>query len=266
MGVLWGAARRPENTFFRVVWFPGIQVSRALDRSFHENADMRSYLSILGDSTCIRRSAFSHFPPPCSRRHDNMAHFARAQHFRSILKWTFAAFACLLIAACSVTMEARSDAACTPTNNVIRDGSECGGGVRGTVSQAVSPTSLSVYDLKIDLSDSTVLVESTDGWASITVKKVDGSIAATTAQWSRVGSELVLSDPIAVQAWLAGMQQNIEEFTLDINDIEVAGSEGTNVFSMEFMYQDEVIDGASTSWYSSGSSCEGMFPDPQLCF
>ena len=228
---------------------------------------MRSYLSILGDSTCIRRSAFSHFPPPpCSRRHDNMAHFARAQHFRSILKWTFAAFACLLIAACSVTMEARSDAACTPTNNVIRDGSECGGGVRGTVSQAVSPTSLSVYDLKIDLSDSTVLVESTDGWASITVKKVDGSIAATTAQWSRVGSELVLSDPIAVQAWLAGMQQNIEEFTLDINDIEVAGSEGTNVFSMEFMYQDEVIDGASTSWYSSGSSCEGMFPDPQLCF
>lgn len=201
--------------------------------------------------------------PPLSRK---IRHSPRALRNSSVPKWAFALLACSLIAACSITVEPVSDAACTPTNNVIREGSECGGGLRGTVSQAVSPTSLSVYDLKIDLSDSTVLVESTDGWASITVKKVDGSIAATTAEWTRVGSELIFSDPAAVEAWLAGIQQNIEEFTLDINDIEVTESEGTNVFSMEFIHEEEIVDGASTSWYSSGSSCEGIFPDPQLCF
>lgn len=110
-------------------------------------------------------------------------------------------------------------------------------------------------------------VDSASGWSTISVKLEDGSLASTSAQWTKVGSELVLTSPAVVENWLDSLDSNITEFDISLLNIDVTEQVGTNVFSAEFKIDQQVIDGASTSWYASpNSGCGGIFPDPQLCF
>jgi len=125
---------------------------------------------------------------------------------------------------------------------------------------------LDAYLISLDLSDSTVLVESVSGWATLSVKLEDGTLASTSAEWSRNGSEIVLTSPSSLEFWLDNLQSDITEFEVNVQDIEVIENDGTNVFSVQFEYDQEVLAGASTSWYESpNSGCDGIFPDVQLC-
>lgn len=135
-----------------------------------------------------------------------------------------------------------------------------------TFTNSVSPTALNASLISLDLKESTVEVDSATGWATISIKLDDGSAASKSVEWTIIDSEILINSPASVESWLDSFGSYIKEFDLTIQDIHVSETEGTNVFSAEFEYDQEVLEGASTSWYASSSSCDGIFPEEQLCY
>jgi len=82
----------------------------------------------------------------------------------------------------------------------------------------------------------------------------------------KVNNELIPADINALENWLGQYSDSIQELEIDIADIYAGQIEGTNTFTAEAEYNDVVQSGDSVSWYQAPSNCEGLYPNPQLCF
>lgn len=145
-------------------------------------------------------------------------------------------------------------------HNEAQDRSDCGLGPRVFWElKSVPPTVKSNFDaglFSVDLSQSNVPIDSTSGYATVTLDLADGSTVANSFQWIRVGDEFVAANPSAINAWLQPYLPDLEEADADI-DFVTGSDAGANVVVAELKYAGALHGGASSSWCSGGGGGGG---------
>ncbi|MFU8831979.1 MAG: hypothetical protein ACNA7J_07455 [Wenzhouxiangella sp.] len=144
----------------------------------------------------------------------------------------------------------------------------CGVGVIIEPGKFKTQGDLSLLDLtnvKIDLSKSTVVINSSGGWGSLVITLADSSIVATSFQWENDGDSIIFSDLIALESLVLQYADQVQKVTIEVDNIEVESTDSVNTFVAEVKVASVVVSGLSESWYIEDGSCGGIFPEPQLC-
>lgn len=77
-------------------------------------------------------------------------------------------------------------------------------------------------------------------------------IAANTFQWHRTGSSIRLSNPVAVNQWLASVGGSADAVTASLHPFQTFGGQGMNLLQASFRYGGIQVASSSAGWYSSG--------------
>lgn len=121
-------------------------------------------------------------------------------------------------------------------------------------------------ELTADLSGSSVEIASSSGWARLSLKLADGRTVARSFQWVRTGDLLKFAAPSTVENWFNQYSLVVDEASVVADDIRVTEHSSANLYVTETYYDSTFVTGMSESWYSSSGGCEGVFPEPQLCY
>lgn len=91
-----------------------------------------------------------------------------------------------------------------------------------------------------------------------TIKLVDsanGTIHASRAfPWSRVGSNLVLTNPDSVNDWAYAAAAGADSIAYELHPFQVTGASANNVLSLAVKYEGATRATSSTTW-SGGGNC-----------
>ncbi|GEM_PF-3320386 len=103
----------------------------------------------------------------------------------------------------------------------------------------------------IDLSESNVPIESTSGYATITLELEDETVLSNSFEWIKAGDEIVAVSPAAVNDWLQPHLSFFAEAEIELSFVTGSG-EGVNVVVTEYLYSGSLQAGDSYSWYGGG--------------
>lgn len=124
---------------------------------------------------------------------------------------------------------------------------------------------LDLSTLKIDLSGSTVDIDSLGGYLQTTFYLDNGQSVTQSFSYDIQSKVLSFSNPLLLESFYLQHEAQIEHIETEIPDIPITSHEGPNLFVAEVELSNNVLAGTSGSWYVDGGGCEGVFPDPQLC-
>lgn len=130
---------------------------------------------------------------------------------------------------------------------------DCGGGGRVTFPFKSAGTMKSAFDaslLSVDFSSSNVSLASNSGYLTVTIDLDDGSTVANSFPWVRSGSELIASNPAAVNAWVQPYLVDAVEVDVDL-DYQMNMISGTNLVVAEIDYAGSTQAGSSYSYYNN---------------
>jgi hypothetical protein len=108
--------------------------------------------------------------------------------------------------------------------------------------------------VSLDLSSSNVSLVSNSGYFTVEIELEDGSTVANSFPWVRSGSELIASNPSAVNAWVQPYLVDAEEVHVDL-DYQMDMTSGTNLVVAEIDYAGSTQAGSSYSYYNNGGGC-----------
>lgn len=105
----------------------------------------------------------------------------------------------------------------------------------------------------IDTSGSNVSIPA---GGSVILKLFDSSgevlVAAKSFAWERNGSNITLTDPMAVNQWMDSNGEGADKVRYDIPAFFATSSSENNTFSVKSVYSGDVKASSSYSWASSG--------------
>lgn len=143
---------------------------------------------------------------------------------------------------------------------------ECNGRIEGHYKRGVDPqVALAGFDataLKVDVSQSNVLFKQTAKPSIVVSLKNDTKvIAARSFGASMVGGAIALENPDELTSFLHRHSQSFNAWKVSVQGLEPVVKDGTNTFTMELYYQNELLGGAADSFYAS-AICRAK---PWLC-
>lgn len=118
-------------------------------------------------------------------------------------------------------------------------------------------------NISIDYSSSSINITENSGYASIVLTLSNGSVASNAFPWSRVGQELVFSNPSAVNTWINPYLGQISEVEYDVNGLDVESHAGPNLFVSEVEYSNNIVDAGTASYYVPYGWCD---PSTGICY
>lgn len=133
----------------------------------------------------------------------------------------------------------------------------CGIGGRVTWPMKSSGAMKTAFDaglISVDMSTSNVPIDSNSGYVTITIDLDDGSTVANSFEWIRVSSQLVLSSPAALNAWVQPYLVDAVEIEAHL-DVVTDQIPGNNVIVAEIDYNGSTQAGSSYSFYNNGGGC-----------
>lgn len=169
----------------------------------------------------------------------------------------------LALSGCA-TIEGRVYGECDNTGKC-----KAGGEVKGTIqfksypSQSLleavlaSGQAFDAAQFRLDVSQSTVTVPA---YGTVVVSLVDSSTNAVTTSsrfsWTRVGNELVLSDPNAVNTWAYANGGTADSVRYALDPFNVALNPGERTFAIASEYEGTTVAASSYTWQPTyGGGC-----------
>lgn len=121
--------------------------------------------------------------------------------------------------------------------------------------------SVNIGNTSIDLTASNVNFLVNTANAVVILRRGGSNVATRKFSFHRVGAELTAIDPSQIDYWLSQYSGLVDDISLQLDPIKVSENVGTNIATAEIKHGNEVIGGASDSWYISpgeGPCCEVM--------
>lgn len=123
----------------------------------------------------------------------------------------------------------------------------------GTTATTSNLSAIDASNVVIDTSGSSVDVPLS---GNITLKLLDSTsgfmFAARTFTWTRYGSELHLSNPTQVNAWIQENGSGADDLQYAVAPFAIAEASGLNTFSTAVSYAGETLAASNFTWTGSG--------------
>jgi len=135
--------------------------------------------------------------------------------------------------------------------------------VSGEISGRIHRKSSGVIVPSIDVSSTVISIEgstvSLPFEGIVTLKAMNSATGATigvsTQSWSRVGTQIRFSSPLAVNAW-ANSQQGADSLAFELDPVSVVASQGSNELSVVLVHDGQARAAQSTFWTSNCSALQ----------
>ena len=110
-------------------------------------------------------------------------------------------------------------------------------------------SSFDAADFYLSTVGTNIPISATSGTILVIAQLTDNSTVSNTFSWTKSGSNLIASNPSAINTWLSTYDGSVVSLEVELQDISVMPTNGTNTFSATAMQNSATVGAASTSWY-----------------